>query len=90
MFKRANEEELLQRRLKDPTASLNKLRILEGVPLRKLNDSLSSHSSVAASSLRSSLHLTANSSQFSLRSSLLARSTPPKQPTREEAAQNLL
>jgi hypothetical protein len=98
MFKRVNEEELLlQRKIKEGNGgSLSKLRILEGVPLRKINDSLSSHSSVAASSLHSSLHNTSLSA-FSLRSSFLSNrndhSSSPlrrKEPTREEAAQGLL
>jgi hypothetical protein len=97
MFKRVSEEELLQRRVKEGHGgSLSKLRILEGVPLRKINDSLSSHSSVAASSLHSSLHNTSLSA-FSLRASLLSIRNDPspsplrrKEPTREEAAQGLL
>lgn len=97
MFKRVAEEELLQRKVKEVgSGSLNKLRILEGLPLRKINDSLSSHSSVATSSLHSSLHNTSNSSShFSLRSSLLATrrdASPRKEASmgREEAAQGLL
>jgi hypothetical protein len=100
MFKRVSEEDLLHRRLKEGgSGSLNKLRILEGISLRKLNDSLSSHSSVASSSLQSSLNnLTSNSSsQFSLRSSLLLTrpkdASPSKRETaqgREETAQTLL
>jgi hypothetical protein len=81
MFKKTNEEELLRRNLKDVgSGSLNKLRILDSLPLRKLNDSDSNHSSVMASSIHSSArnihnptlsNLSIASSEFSMRHSLI-------------------
>lgn len=104
MFKRVNDEQLLRKGIKEvPGGSLNKLRILDSIPLKKLNDSDSSHSSVMTASLHGSVKNLANasvnssiSSEFSLRSSLLlGRSRekgllPPKLPSREEEVQLLL
>jgi hypothetical protein len=83
MFRKNNEESVLPLRLTKEagSGSLNKLRILDGLPLRRLNDSDSNHSSVMASSLHNSMKNIGNSSiassQFSMRSSLL-RPSPEK------------
>jgi len=78
MFKRNSEEPILypNKNLKEVgSGHLNKLRILESISLKKLNDSESNHSSVMGSSLHNSIKNIGNasmsSSQFSIRSSLV-------------------
>jgi hypothetical protein len=76
MFKKTNEEELLRRNVKDiGSGRLNKIRILESIALRQLNDSQSMHTSVMSQSRHSSIKNIPNasmaSSEFSMRSSLL-------------------
>jgi len=66
------------------SGSLNKLRLLDSIPLKNLNDSHSNHSSLCNSSLQSSLNNqnnSINSSQFSMRSSFAKAASPVKQPS---------
>ena len=96
MFKKASDEDLLRRGVKDPgSGRLNKLRLLEGIPLRKINDSLSSHSSVQGHSQPSSIRSFASSAfsrDASLRSSLLIRAPSPtsKRPAAHQSTEQLL
>ena len=66
MFKKVNEEDLMKRNIKDiGSGKLNKVRILDSLPLKKLSDSLSLHSSVASQSRLSSVRHMPNNSIMS-------------------------
>lgn len=83
MFKRLKEDDLLRQPKSINSGNLNKLRILDSIPLKKLNDSQSLHSSIMTQSRHSSIKNIHNpsimSSEFSMRSSLIqSRSTDKK------------
>ena len=66
MFKKISEEELLKKNVKDiGSGKLNKIRILDSIPLKHLNDSQSIHSSVMSKSRHSSIKHFANNSMAS-------------------------